>query len=87
VQITYSAHALQEAEARDIPIHLIEMVATSPQQILREFEESDIAVYQSLYEFDNGKTYLLRVFVAQRETLHVVTVYRTSKIGKYWRQP
>jgi hypothetical protein len=32
------------------------------------------------------KTYLLRIFVdIDREPPQVVTVYRTSKIAKYWR--
>lgn len=34
-----------------------------------------------------GKTYLLRVMVnATREPPVVVTVYRTSKIARYWRE-
>jgi hypothetical protein len=33
-----------------------------------------------------GKTYLLRVFVdVDRQPAEVVTVYRTSRVGKYWR--
>lgn len=32
------------------------------------------------------RQYLLRVFVdIDREPVEVVTVYRTSKVGKYWR--
>jgi hypothetical protein len=44
-------------------------------------------VYQSLLELgDPPKTYLLRVFVdIDREPADVVTVYRTSKVDKYWR--
>lgn len=41
--------------------------------------------YQSQIEF-HGKMFLLRVIVAQDvEPEVVVTVYRTSRIGKYWR--
>ena len=33
-----------------------------------------------------GRKYLIRVFVDwDRKPAEVVTVYRTSKIGKYWR--
>lgn len=33
-----------------------------------------------------GKSYLLRVFVdIDRDPAEVVTVYRTSRIAKYWR--
>jgi len=35
---------------------------------------------------DLSKVYLLRVFVdIDREPPEVVTVYRTSKVRKYWR--
>jgi hypothetical protein len=50
-------------------------------------EVDDITCYQSRVEISE-KTYLLRVMV--NETMNpavVVTVYRTSKIGKYWRTP
>ncbi len=34
-----------------------------------------------------GKLYLVRAFVdIDREPPEVVTVYRTSKISKYWRE-
>ena len=40
---------------------------------------------QSRIEFA-GKTYLVRVFVdVDRDPAEVVTVYRTSRIAKYWR--
>ena len=33
-----------------------------------------------------GQEYLVRVFVdIDRDPAELVTVYRTSKIGKYWR--
>jgi hypothetical protein len=33
-----------------------------------------------------GKTYLLRVFIdVDRTPAEVVTVYRTSRVAKYWR--
>lgn len=44
-------------------------------------------VYQSRLTLgDPAATYLLRVFVdVDRQPPDVVTVYRTSKIAKYWR--
>jgi hypothetical protein len=34
-----------------------------------------------------GRTYLVRVFVdLDRRPPEVVTAYRTSRIGKYWRR-
>ena len=50
-------------------------------------EPGDITCYQSRAEID-GKRYLLRAMVNETVSPHVVvTVYRTSKISKYWRKP
>jgi len=45
------------------------------------------AVYQSKYNMgEPPRTYLLRIFVdIDRSPPHIVTVYRTSRIEKYWR--
>jgi len=40
---------------------------------------------QSRFRFKDGKMYLLRVVVAEDEQPPVIiTVYRTTKIAKYW---
>jgi hypothetical protein len=42
-------------------------------------------IYQSQVRFGDGRIYLLRVVVAEEEQPPVIiTVYRTSKIEKYW---
>jgi hypothetical protein len=42
--------------------------------------------YQSQLDFTNGKVYLVRAIVDEGfEPSVVVTVYRTSRISKYWR--
>jgi len=65
---------------------LIEAVLWSPQQTLKQSE--DITIYQSQLDFGTGKLYLLRVFInITVDPQLVVTVYRTSKIQKYWRNP
>jgi hypothetical protein len=45
-------------------------------------------VFQSKTSFGQpAKTFLIRVFVdIDRTPAEVVTAYRTSKIGKYWRE-
>jgi hypothetical protein len=83
--MTYSVHALREATNRKIPLSIIEQIVSAPQQIIPDEDSDEVQIYQSLVPFSNGKTYVVRVFVAQREPLHIVTVYRTSKIKKYWR--
>ena len=55
----------------------------NPQQILTEYGGKK--AYQSQFE-SGGRIYLLRAIVADDvEPPVVVTVYRTSKTGKYWR--
>ena len=50
-----------------------------PDQVVPNVE--DRVAYQKIVEI-SGKRYLLRVIVENGDT--VVTVYRTSKITKYW---
>jgi hypothetical protein len=59
-------------------------VLQHPQQIVQERESR--RVYQSKVDFGGGRTFLLRVIVDELvQPATVVTVYRTSRIGKYWR--
>ena len=76
-----SDHAEEEAKRRNIPLNVIEMVITSPEQVIKR--GNDRRIYQSRTEI-NGKLYLIRVVIELTKPLTVVTVYRTSKIEKYW---
>ena len=79
-----SQHAKIEIERRRIPLSLVESVLARPQQVVVGVKGTK--VYQSQYDFD-GRMYLIRVIVdGTVEPVKVVTVYRTSKIGKYWRE-
>ena len=79
-----SRHAQIEMERRGISLSLVESVLDNPQQIVTERDGRK--VYQSQLDFGNGKVFLLRVIVADVDPKVVITVYRTSKIEKYWRQ-
>jgi len=81
----FSKHALEEIERRKIPIQFAESVLEEPGQIIEESQ--DKKVYQSIIEFENKKSYLLRIFIAtDKEPNMVTTIYKTSKISKYWKQ-
>jgi len=81
----FSKHVREELEKRKISQSLLEQALQSPQQKMPESD--DITCYQSQVEIE-GKRYLLRAMVNETVTPHVVvTVYRTSKISKYWREP
>ena len=80
-----SRHALEELERRGIPRDLLEQVLQNPRQILPE--RGGKKIYQSQVEFGGGKLFLLRAIVNDGvDPAVVITVYRTSKIEKYWRQ-
>ncbi len=84
MKFKFTRHAEEEMERRNIPRKFIESVLVSPQQILDEYGGKK--AYQSKIDFGSGKIYLLRVIVDDsREPPTVITVYRTSKISKYWR--
>lgn len=68
---------------RRIPLTAVESVLANPQQKVPE--HGDLICYQSKIDI-NQKEYLVRVIVNERLTpAKVVTVYRTSKIMKYWK--
>jgi len=79
-----SNHARWEMERRGIKVEMAMSVAANPEQ--RVPDRPGISIYQSRREFEDGKMYLLRVVVAEdTDPPVIVTVYRTSKIEKYWR--
>ena len=81
-----SSHAHEEIGRREIPLNIVESVLHNPQQIVDEYGHKK--AYQSIIDIGTGKDYLVRVIVNDTvDPAIVVTVYRTSKISKYWRQP
>ncbi len=79
-----SPHAAFEMQRRGLTEAMIAAILSHPQQRLTVRRGRD--VFQSKLVAD-GKEYLVRIFVdVDRKPAEVVTVYRTSKIRKYWRQ-
>ena len=78
-----TSHAAFEMRRRGIEEGAVRRILAAPEQrhavrAGRDVLQSGIAIA--------GKTYLLRVFVdIDRDPAEVVTVYRTSRIAKYWR--
>ena len=81
----FSEHALWEMARRSITKDEVNSVLNAPEQ--REEIRLGRCVYQSRLTYgEPPKVYLLRVFVEiDRMPPEVVTVYRTSKVKKYWR--
>ncbi|MCR4318602.1 MAG: DUF4258 domain-containing protein [Planctomycetes bacterium] len=79
-----SEHARTEMKRRGIPLIVVELVLDAPGQVLPGHE--DVVCYQSKVEI-NRKSYLVRVMVNETAMpRRIVTVYRTSNIGKYWKE-
>jgi hypothetical protein len=77
-----TAHALAEMARRGVDLSVVASIIARPEQRLGVRPGRD--VLQSRVRID-GKAYVVRVFVdVDRSPPEVVTVYRTSKIGKYW---
>lgn len=74
-------HAREEAERRGIPPGVLHTVLTQPEQIVRA--HSGREAYQSRVEMD-GTLYLVRAIVESANPVIVITVYRTSRLEKYW---
>jgi hypothetical protein len=80
---TLSRHAREEMERRGIDPADVDGVLKQPEQVVPGHGE--LRVYQARIEAE-GKQYLLRVVINEAvDPAVVVTVYRTSKVSKYWR--
>ncbi len=84
-EFIFTDHALSEMARRQIIENDVKSVLAKPEQT--EMVREGRAVYQSRLEMgEPPETYLIRVFVdINPRPPYVVTVYRTSKIEKYWR--
>ena len=77
-------HARFQMQRRGIDEEVVRQVVEGPEQ---QFDlRPGRSVRQSRIKM-GGRMYLVRVVVdVERTPVEVVTVYRTSKISKYWRE-
>ena len=79
-------HARDEMAIRGISESILDAVMQAPGQIV--LEKDDLVAYQSVITFPDRREMLVRAIVAdQNQPMRVITVYRTSKLSKYWREP
>jgi hypothetical protein len=80
----FSKHAEEQMLRRNISKEAVAVVVSHPEQKITDSENPDITVFQSLIKED-GQTFLLRAFVNRtRQPNVVVTIYKTTKIHKYY---
>lgn len=78
-------HAKEEIIRRQIPINMLKQVMSNPQAVVPA--ANNRKCYQAIYLLENQKKYLIRIITEEKEgQLLVITVYKTSKIGKYIKE-
>jgi len=84
VDIIVTEHAKFEAKRRQIDLELILSTAKNPQQEIPG-KKNRVIRQSKYYDKINGREMLLRVIVEQaKDALKIISVYRTTKIEKYW---
>ncbi len=80
-----SRHAEEEMIRRQIPQEWVDALLDAPEQTIPQPNGTE--VLQSRFAAKDGRMYLVRAVVAiTKQPAIVVTVYRTSKIEKYWKR-
>lgn len=70
---------------QQIPINMLKQVMSNPQAVVPA--ANNRKCYQAIYLLENQKKYLIRIITEEKEgQLLVITVYKTSKIGKYIKE-
>ncbi len=68
-------------ELRGISMEIATKILQKPNQIIKE---NDKTIFQSIITEDN-KSFLIRIFVNNQKVPNlVITIYKTSKISKYY---
>lgn len=82
MKLPLTDHAEFEIGRRNIKIQDVKQVFEKPQQKI--ILENDREIWQNKVS-DGGRDYVLRLVLDTKPVLKIVTVYRSSKIDKYWR--
>ena len=79
-------HLQTQAKEREINLKEIKDTLKKPQQIVPEPKGLKIA-QSKYYDKENNKDYLIRVIFREENNLRIgITVYKTSKTKKYWKE-
>jgi len=86
MKIIFCEHALFEMEFRKIKKEDIERLIENPMQKLPD-RKNRVIMQSKYYDHKENKEMLLRIIGEESvNEFHVVTVYKTSKIEKYWKE-
>jgi len=71
---------------RGISEHEVKDVIKNPDQVI-EYEKKRLVYQKKSFDRAQNKWYLFRVILEKsNKNVIVITVYKTSKIAKYWRE-
>lgn len=86
MRIRLLKHLESQADEREINIKFIKETLLDPEQIATDLKGLKVA--QRKYVDDKkNKEYLIRVIFREEKDLRIgITVYKTSKVRKYWRK-
>ncbi len=86
MNINITHHAMFEAARRGITKELINSVVNNPQQKLPS-KKGRVILQNKYYDKSNRKVMLLRIIGTETsEEFTVITVYKTSRVYKYWTE-
>jgi hypothetical protein len=86
-RVVLTEHGRSQASRRGLAEELVVEVASRPEQIIAVRPGREIRQSRMLCPSD-GRTYLVRTVVDLGGwDIRVVTVYRTSRVARYWRTP
>ena len=84
MDLIFSKHALEQMSRRGINHEAVLAVVSRPDQTIADEDDTATVIYQSLIK-ENECLFLLRVFVNKdKQPNVVVTLYKTTKISKYY---
>ncbi|MBI4223602.1 MAG: DUF4258 domain-containing protein [Deltaproteobacteria bacterium] len=78
-----SEHARFEMRRRGIPESIVQQVLEKPEQKIRLARGREI--WQNRVKMED-REYVVRLVLELNPEIKIITVYRSSKINKYWRE-
>lgn len=86
MKVIFADHAIFEMNRRGIGIEQVKEIIQYPQQELQS-SKGRVILQNIFHDSIDRKKMLLRVIgVRSTDNFKVVTVYKTSKVEKYWKE-
>lgn len=86
MKIKLLKHFITQSNLRGIDINISKKILIKPDQIVDDIDGNKIA-QKKYFDKELKKECMIRiVFRKEQDTLIGITVYKTSKINKYWRK-